>query len=388
MTLEDLNYLASTQGQADYQKYYTLSDSELDRLILKGEIRGALVSLIKNRRLAASKFSHAEELFFDKSALEQATTERIARHIAKRFSPQWQVVDLGCGLGANSMFLAEHGCQVLALDKNPARLKMAQLNAKVYGVSKQIKFQEADFLENLPQGVDAIFLDPARNLPSGIKTRSLKNSQPNIIELLPRLLAITPQVAVKISPAFDYEELKELPEEPEVEVISEDGVNKVVMLWFGSFKRAERSALVIKKETEFSLQAAPNSAPPQFSKPQTCLYLLDKAISKARLVDELASKYLLARISSNTSLLTSKDLVSVPATRLFKVLSHDSFSLKKFSQVLKKEKIERAEIIARGVPMTDVELRRRLKLKEGGEHTIFLFKYGPTDKYYILANNK
>ncbi len=386
MTLSDLAYLSSPQGEEDYKKYQSLKDQELERLVLKGEISGALASLVKNRRLAASKFSKAQEMFFDRSALEQATSELIARHLAARFLKSSRVADLGCGLGANSIFLAIHGCQVLALDQNPSRLKMAQLNATVYDVSERIEFKEADFLENLPQDVEAIFIDPARNLPDGTKTRSLKNSQPNIIELLPRLLKITPQVAVKISPAFDYEELKELPEEPELELISENGVCKVAMLWFGDFKKTQRSASVLKNDSQFTLQDDEALAA-VFSEPQAYLYLPDKAVSKARLVDEFAVQYELSRINSRYSLLTSESLSTPPMTRRFKIISQGAFSLKQFKKILKAESVSRAEIIAHDFPLTAEALRERLKLGEGGAWTIFLLNHGNTHKYYILANN-
>lgn len=397
MTKTDFNYLFSPKFSADYQKYQSFSDQELDRLILSSEISPTLATQIKNRRRAAKRFSRAAELFFTSSGLEQASSEAVAACIAARAAKFPKIVDLGCGLGFNSIFLAAAGASVFAVERDWERLYLARANAKVYQVAEKIKFLAGDFLEpsfadfyknnfSASDSVPAFFLDPARNLVSGVKTRSLLNSQPNLFELLPQILEFTEKVAVKISPAFDYRELEQLPGDPEVEVISENGICKVTMLWFGAFKETKRRATVLKAGQKiFSLSSGPESL--AFSLPTGYLYLPDKALARAQLTLTFAAAYDLKPISPTNPLLSSADFKNVPASRYFKIISQGRFSLKSLKRLLKEEKLERAELVVKGIKISAEELRTRLKLKEGGGQTIFIFPHEGQGNYYIWAEN-
>lgn len=397
MTEVGLDYLFSPNFRDDYQKYQFFDDLKLERLILRGEISAVLGSQIKNRRRALGKFSKASELFFTSSGLEQASSEAVARQIARRFSIFPKVVDLGCGLGFNTIFLAAAGSFVTAIDRDLNRLRLAKANAQVYEVAEKIKFLEGDFLSpsftdfyksklSDSEVVPAFFLDPARNLDVGGKTRSLINSQPNLFELLPQIFKFTDNVAVKISPAFDYRELEQLPGNPEVELISEGGVCKVAMLWFGAFKRTKRQATVLGvNQSSFHLSSGPESF--EFSQPLNYLYLPDKAIARAQLTATFAAAFDLKLIGPINPLLSSINFKKVPASRYFKIISQGPFSLKSLKRLLKEQKIERAELVVRQIKLSAEELRERLKLQEGGNKTIFIFSNEQAGNYYIFAEN-
>lgn len=390
MTNLELNYLKSKEGQEAYQEHCLISDAKLEVLVLKNQTSnkffGALASLIKLRRAAAGKFSKSEEMFFTPLSLEQATGETIAKHIATRFKPGWTVQDLTCSLGGNTIFLAQQVKKIIAVDLSEEKIECAKLNASVYGVDNKIDFIVGDAFLNINESVDAFFLDPARDREGDTKTRSFLNSSPSLLDILPQLFEITHNIAVKISPAFDYEELKQLPEEPEIEIISENNNCKVAMLWFGDFKTAKLRASGFKKDQFFSF--TDNGSVASFSKIKKYLYEPNKAISKAHLIDEVAVKFSLSKIDYNLSFLTSDELVSSGDTNIFRkfeVLHFDKFSLKKFQSFLKKEKIERAEIIVKHFKMTADEIRKRLKIKEGGDRVLILTTLQNQEKVFILA---
>ena len=390
MTNLELNYLKSKEGQEAYNKHHFDNDLKLELLVLKNQnsnpFFGALATLIKLRRAAAGKFSKNEEMFFTPLSLEQATGETIAKYIATRFKPDWVVQDLTCSLGGNTIFLAEKVNKVIAVDLSEEKIECAKLNASVYGVDNKIDFIVGDAFLNINESVDAFFLDPARDREGDTKTRSFLNSSPSLLDILPKLFAVTHNVAVKISPAFDYDELKDLPEEPEIEIISENNNCKVAMLWFGDFKNCNRRATGFKKEEFFSLEN--NNSVAEFSDIKKYLYEPNKAISKAHLIDEVALKFNLTKIDNKLSLLSSDDLVCQNDNNIFRkfeVLHFAKFSLKQFQTFIKKEKIERAEIVAKHFKMTADEVRTRLKIKEGGEHVIILTTLQNQEKFFILA---
>jgi len=391
MTSEELKYLKSEAGQEAYAKHFSDTDKQLDLLILKNQTTqpyfGALVSLIKLRRLAKAKFSQSEQMFFTSLSLEQSTGETIARYIAQRFQPEWQVADLTCGLGGNTIFLAERVSHVMAIDLEAEKIICAQENALAYDVATKINFIVGDAFLNIDKKADAFFLDPARDRAGMTKTRSFLNSRPNLLDILPQLFTVTHNVAVKISPAFAYEELKLLPEVPEVEIISEDNNCKVAMLWFGSFKTASRRATCFKKNSLFSLTDKAGAAA-IVSPLKKYLYEPDKAISKAHLIDEVALKFSLAKIDYDLSFLTGDQLLVESESNIFRkfiIITSGSFSLKSFQIVLKNYQIDQAEIVAKHFKMTADELRKRLKIKEGGSIVIVLTTLDNQKKVFILA---
>ena len=389
MTNLELDYLKSEAGKEAYKQHCLDSDPRLELLVLKNQITnhffGALASLIKLRRAAKNKFTKSEEMFFTTLSLEQATSERIAKYIAKRFKSNWTVTDLTCSLGGNAIFLAEQVKKVIAVDLSEEKINCAKENALAYGVDKKIEFIVGDAFLNINNS-EAFFLDPARDREGDTKTRSFLNSSPSLLDILPQLFAVTRNVAVKISPAFDYEELKTLPEEPEIEIISENNNCKVAMLWFGDFKTCKLRATGFKKEAFFSF--INNEVVADFSLVKKYLYEPNKAISKAHLIDEVASEFSLAKRDYNLSFLTSDKLVSESDTNIFRkfeVLHYDKFSLKQFKLFLKNRKIDRAEIIVKNFKMTADDLRKRLKIKEGGESVIILATLQNQEKVFILA---
>lgn len=393
MTINDLKYLESTEGQSDYQKYHDFSDRDLEVLILKLHATkpnfGALVSQIKLRRKAVGKFFKSEEMFFTSLSLEQATSELIACHLAKRFKADWIVADLGCGLGANTIFLAELVKKVIAVDLDDFKIECAKHNAAVYGVNNKIEFRVGDANDNIDSDVDAFFLDPARDRDGATKTRSLLNSSPALLDILPKLFQVTKNVAVKISPAFDYEELALLPEQPEVEIISEDNNCKVAMLWFGDFKKVHRQATCFFKDTIYNI-TGDGLEKAAISDLKAYLYEPNKAISKAHLVNKLANEFALAKIDFNSTYLTSDKLIVdnyVGAMRRFKIIESGDFSVKKLQKALKIRKINQTEIIVKNLKITADDLRARLKLKEGGQNLVILLNILEKKTYIIVEKN-
>jgi hypothetical protein len=390
MTINDLKYLESAEGQSDYAKYRDFSDRDLEVLIIKlHEVQpcfGALVSQIKLRRRAAFKFTKSEDMFFTSLSLEQSTSELIARHLVKRFKATWTVADLGCGLGANTIFLAEAVKKVIAVDLDEFKIGCAKHNAAVYGVENKIEFIVGDANDNIKSGVDAFFLDPARDRDGQTKTRSLLNSSPNLLDILPKLFQITKNVAVKISPAFDYEELDLLPEQPEVEIISEDNNCKVAMLWFGDFKQAKRLATCFYKDNIYTI-AGDGQEKAATSSLKKYLYEPNKAISKAHLINQVANQFNLTKIDFNSTYLTSDNLIAdnfLGALRRFRVIDSGEFSVKKLQKVLKTKKIDQTEIVVKNLKITSDDLRGRLKLKEGGPYLVIIVNL-LEKKTYILV---
>ncbi len=91
----------------------------------------AVLTQAELRRRAVTKFGEAAgRLFFTRDALEQATRSDVARWRAERLrdAGATQVVDLGCGIGADALAFAAAGLDVVAVEFDPATAVLAAAN--------------------------------------------------------------------------------------------------------------------------------------------------------------------------------------------------------------------------------------------------------------------
>lgn len=415
----DLQLLQSKSGLKEVEdlikEYKVLSVNDRYKKIFqaKSEKTTAIstaVWLLSLREKAEDKFSQAASMFFNDLSLEQASSEKVSDHIAKRFQSNWQVVDLTCGIGANALALAKRCQRVLLNDNNEDVLNFAKLNARTWGLENKVDFsllnaeklidfliaKDFSFIPKEYEKVEAIFLDPDRNRGQMTKTRSILNSSPNLQEILPKLFEITKNVAVKVSPAFDYREIKLLDEEPEIEIISENNNCKVAILWFGDFKRNRRSAACFRREETciFDGPGYPINELALYA-PQKYIYEVDKAISKAGLVDDLAKACSLNKISVASSFLSTEkspeemleelDNKSIlVALNVYELVRVFNCSFKELKKELNELNVERVEIKAKKHFLKPEEIYTKLKLKEGPDYTLLFLALKDNPKGVIL----
>ena len=127
-------------------------------------------------RLAArAKFSRAMQMLFTRAGYEQSSSEPIARYRAARFGGARRVADLCCGIGGDLLALAS-GREALAVDRDHVHARLALHNAAVYGQSVNVRAVVADVRDIRLDGLDAVFIDPARR--SGPGTAGLGTAGP------------------------------------------------------------------------------------------------------------------------------------------------------------------------------------------------------------------
>ncbi len=80
-----------------------------------------------------------------------------------------RALDIGCGEGADAIWLAEQGWRVTAADISQTALERAAARARVVGVEDRIDWQRHDFAVSLPSGpfdlVSAVYLHSPVNMP-------------------------------------------------------------------------------------------------------------------------------------------------------------------------------------------------------------------------------
>ncbi len=377
MQLSTLRFLLSPNGQALLAEAVALRSTESTLLVQLTQLRkrfpadqaSAALEIARLRERATVKFSRADEMYFTGSGLEQASGETVAAFRAKRFAALGarRIADLGCGIGGDSLALAARA-EVMGVDHDTVRLAMAQANCHAYGRGGQFQPVQADLMTWLPVGVDALFFDPGRRGDDGRRIYSVSRYRPPL-GTIQRWLPRAENVGVKISPGVDY---VELPPGAEVEFISEKGLVKEGVLWFGGLRTsADRRATLLPGGDTLTDEIA-EAIPVR----QPSAYLLepDGAVIRAHLVEQLASRLGAAKVDPEIAYLTTDAPVVTPFARQYRLGDWMPLNLKKLRAYLRARNVGRVVVKKRGSPLEPDELIRRLKLRGDEERILFLTK--------------
>lgn len=363
-----LAWLRSPAGQALLQELAAsdISDATLlslfERLYARysPEQARAAVDTMLLRRRAASKFQRAELMYFTREALEQATSEVVARHRARRLvqalqTPDPHVVDLCCGIGGDALALAEAGCRVTAVDADPLRIALAEANAAALGLAGRISFRCADVTEQPPPQADAIFCDPARRAGQR-RVFDTAHYQPPLSHVL-SWRDHNPALCVKLAPGIDERALAGRAAY-ELEFVSLAGELKEAVLWCGPLATTARRATLLPVAVTLTAADRPIDVP--LAQPLRFLYEPDPAVIRAHLVRELASQLGAAQLDPTIAYLTAEQLVVTPFARVWHILEWLPFSLKRLRQRVRAYAPGPVTVKKRGSPLDTDALARQL----------------------------
>lgn len=389
MELRDFHFLLSPEGSRRLAQLTATAITPHNHLALASELRKevtagqahALLETAMLRQRAREKFSRANQMFFTRPALEQASSEVVSAHRSARYAAAGfdRVADLGCGIGGDALSLAAH-THVVGVDRDRVRLNMARENVRAYGREEHFHPLLADLTEVPPLGVDALFYDPGRRDEQGRRIYSVHDYRPPL-SLLDRWLPVVPHAGVKVSPGVDY---AELPANAEVEFISVSGDVKEAVFWFGELSGGvERRATLLPAGDTLS-SADDTGEPVPVETPGAYLYEPDGAVIRAHLVEALAQQLGVAKIDETIAYLTADSARPSPFARCFAVEGVMPFHLKKLRQALRDRGIGRVTVKKRGSPLEPETLQRRLRL-EGEGHVILFLTHVKGEPYVLIG---
>lgn len=336
------------------------------------------------RHRATKKFSNAANMFFTEQALQQATAPEVAQYHAslfERMGETTKVADLGCGIGGDTIAFASK-FKVFAVESNPVRHKLAEINIDACGLSEKVDLQCADWTSmTLP--VNAAYIDPARRVSTSNdhqkRVYHLDQMVPPIAVILPLQKTIQ-KLAVKVAPGVSH---REIPCDAEVSFISVRGQMKEALLRFGSLRNgASRTALLLPEENMM------NSLEPvetlSIREPSEYLYEPDAAIIRAGLVQHVGTRYNLAQLDGEIAYLTGDSEIVSPFIRSWYVHRSGSFLLKKLKRWLNELEVGRIIIKKRGSPIDVDKFSKQIKTnRDGAEFTVFLTRVD--DKPWMIV---
>ncbi len=358
-----------------------LHDLQTLRQHLSAKQAAAVVEQVWLRRRAEAKFSHAGDMLFVRAALEQATREPVAKHRARRFAGLARVADLGCGIGGDTLWLAQAADKVYACETNPLRLLFAAHNSTVYGVRHRVQLVQADILRppvHLP-AADAFFADPSRRTEAG-RTFNPRQYQPPLAALL-AIYARHP-LGIKLAPGVNF---SALPQNAEVEIVSLHGEAKEAVLWTGMLATpgvSRRATLLPSGKT--LTDALPDACPQRALGDFLCEP--DAAIIRAGLVKQAGALLGLSLVDAQLAYLSGSKPVDTPLVRCYYVETRLPLKLKIINRYLQANHIRRVNVKQRGTGLSPETVSRQLNpAREGIERTLILLRQG--DEHIALICN-
>jgi hypothetical protein len=323
----------------------------------------AAFALCELRNRATVKFSRAADMWFDRQGLEQSTSEPVARHKARRFSGA--VFDLCCGIGGDSLALAEHS-NVTAIDNNPLSGLRAQWNAEAYGVSPRVTFLCED-VACVDTRHALLHIDPDRRAQAAGRAVRIDDYLPGL-ETLQHLARTRRGGAIKLSPATNFGGKFA---DVEIELVSLGGECKEATIWFGELRGSAswRATVLPSGET---LAAEPLADAADTSPLCQYVYDPDPAIVRAGLVDAAAVRLGLDRLDTAEEYLTGPALVSSPFAQAFELLAEIPNNLPEIRAYFRSADFGQVEIKCRHIPIDAASIRRRLPL-DGAQPAVLIF---------------
>ena len=305
------------------------------------------------RRRAQTKFTRAQRMYFTRGGLEQATSEVIARHRARRFAGAARVADLCCGIGGDLIALAGRR-EVLAVDCDPLHLRMAALNADAYGVAHGVIVVHADVRDVDLSGIDAVFIDPARRA-LGRRMRAGDSEPP--LSWSTSLVDRVEAVGIKAAPGIAHEEI---PAGWEVEFIADRRDLKEAALWSPALA-AGTSRATILPEGHVLLPLPGGEV--EHRDPGAFLLDPNPAVTRAGLVEDLARGLGAWKIDPRIAFLSSDEPLRTPFARTLRVLDSGPWDQKALAPRLRALDIGTVDVRRRGLAGDVEDLHRQLKLR-------------------------
>lgn len=321
-------------------------------------------------------------------SMEQCSSEPTAQY-KLNLAMEWaeivghasRMTDLTGGFGVDFSFTSCAFAAATYVERNEQLCHIVEHNLPLLGLNNAtvVCADAVEYLSTVePQTM--LFLDPARRDEHGAKTVMLADCTPDVVQLLPQLLEKSRFTMLKLSPMLDWhkavDDLRGTVRE--VHIVSVGGECKELLLVLSTVVESELKVYcadlsTVSGSSSLFVYTPGSSAPVANStfniQHSTFLFEPNASIMKAGCFDELAAAYGVSPVSRNSHLFLSDEPVEDFPGRSFVVERVTTMNKGELRKAL--VGIEKANIATRNFPLTVAELRKRLKIKDGGDVYIF-----------------
>lgn len=321
----------------------------------------------------------------------QATALFKAEVLSNILPPNSSIADLTGGFGIDSFFLSQRFRSLIHVEPNHELQQLASHNHTQLGIHNihYVNQKAEDFLETPHEKMDAFYIDPSRR-KEGLKVFSLWDCEPNIETLQETLFTKANNLLVKAAPLLDvHSGIKSLRFTKKVFVVSVHNECKELLFlcekeFLGepeifAINLTEEGELISSYSFTFSQE---REAAVSYNEPQLYLYEPNASILKAGAFKSIALSFGLDKLAPSTHLYTSQTLIENYPGRIFKLIAPVKADSKSVHALLPDKK---ANVLTRNYPLKPEELKKKLKLQDGGEAYLIGFS-GTKTKHLTLCS--
>ena len=256
-----------------------------------------------------------------------------------------------------------------------------------------ITYDQSRSLLKTNLGLKIIFIDPARRDDAGNKVVSLKDCTPDVTVLQEEMLSKADYVIIKLSPMLDWHRaISELSHVREVHIISVNNECKELLLVLSARNMGENLRIYCINDAqsfvcdELDMESSQVKIAPSTLEEMQYLYEPNASLMKAGCFGVLSERYDARMLSKNSHLFVSQAPIEAFPGRSFRIIAVSSFNKKELKRHL--SGLTKANIATRNFPLSVAELRKRLKLKDGGETYIFATTLSDESHVLMITEKK
>ena len=351
----------------------------------------SILNQIEAKSKAKDKLPHwfntKNIIYPSKISIEQTSSEKTALYKSTIVSGS-SLVDLTGGFGVDDYYFSKRVTIIAHCEINPELSAIVAHNYKQLGVTN-ITCHAGDSLntlQSLNQKWDWIYIDPSRRNDDKGKVFMLKDCLPNVPNNLDNYFKNTEAILIKTAPLLDISAgVLELKNVKTVHIVAlENDVKE--LLWElnkdyqGSIKIKTINILKDKTET-FDFIWNDDSQTPNYSAPQRYLYEPNSAIMKSGGFDEVSAYFAINKLQKHSHLYTSTNLISFPG-RIFEIQNYIPYSKHEMKLFLQNKK---ANVTTRNFPETVENIRKKWKIKDGGNVYCFFTTDDNNNKIVLIC---
>ncbi|MFN3754077.1 THUMP-like domain-containing protein [Flavobacterium sp.] len=326
-------------------------------------------------------------IYPSKISVEQTSSERTAEYKSQLVSGEI-LIDLSGGFGVDDFYFAQKVKQVIHCEINEELSEIVEHNFKHLNVSniECISGDSYDILKSKNETLNWIYIDPSRRNDSKGKVFMLKDCLPNVPENIDFYFGFSPNIMIKTAPLLDITAgLSEMKNVKAIHIVAFENEVKE-LLWILEKDYAKSITIftvnLLKNETEtFSFELdTENQA--HFGLPQKYLYEPNAAIMKSGGFDVVSTQFKLDKLHQHSHLYTSETLINFPGRRfeIQQIIGYNKNEMKPFLEN------QKANITTRNFPDSVESIRKKWKIKDGGNLYCFFTTDANNNKIVLLCS--
>ena len=352
-----------------------------------------ILNQIESKTKAKNKlptwFATKNIIYPSKISVEQTSSEKTASYKAQIVSGD-SLIDLTGGFGVDDFYFSRTINSVAHCEINPALSEIVKHNFEQLKV-ENIKCHSGDslaILSDLNTKWDWIYIDPSRRNDAKGKVFMLRDCLPNVPENIDLLFNYSKNILIKTAPLLDLSAgILELKNIKTIHIVAVENEVKELLWELDSdyIGRINIKTVPILKDQSavFEFILGENVAIPNYDLPEKYLYEPNSAIMKSGGFNEVGAFYQLKKLHKHSHLYTNSAVISFPG-RVFeidKVIPYHKIEIKTHLENKK------ANITTRNFPDTVENIRKKWKIKEGGNQYCF-FTTDVNDNKIVLICTK